>query len=381
MTAKFGRFIAGGVLAAVLACAALIAGRGWMAVHGQSIGLKPETVASGLEYPWAVAFLPDGSYLVTEKAGRLRRVLKDGTVSPPIQGVPSVETTEQAGLLDVAVSPDFGRDKRIYFTFTEPRDGSNGTSVASARLSSDLRRLEDYRVIFRQLPAINSAGHFGSRIVFRPDGTLFVVLGDRQIVRDKAQDLSTHLGKIVRITPEGTAPADNPFIGKEGIKPEIWSYGHRNIQGAALNPQTGELWTAEHGAKGGDEINIPRAGKNYGWPVITYGVDYNGSKIGEGTSKPGMEQPIRYWDPSVAPSGFTFVTSDRYPAWKGSALMGTLASKELIRLMIDGDQITGEERMFKGQFGRIRDVRQGPDGFIYILTDERNGRLIRLAPT
>jgi glucose/arabinose dehydrogenase len=340
-----------------------------------------ETVAGGLENPWSLAFLPDGRMLVTERAGRLRLVSSDGTLSEPLSGVPKVAARGQGGLLDVALDPGFGSNRLVYLSFADDRgDGRAGTSVLRGRLSESGTGLETTQVIFRQEPTHTGRNHFGSRLVFDRDGNLFVTLGDRFDLRDQAQNPANHLGKIVHITTEGRPASDNPFLGREGHRPEIWSLGHRNVQGAALNPETGELWTAEHGARGGDEINIPRKGRNYGWPVITYGVDYSGAKIGEGTAKPGLEQPVYYWDPSIAPSGMVFYTGDAFPGWRGSILVGALAGKLLSRLETDGDAVTGEERMLNALNERIRDVRQGPDGFVYLLTDAAQGRVLRLKP-
>jgi aldose sugar dehydrogenase len=340
-----------------------------------------ETVAGGLENPWSLAFLPDGRMLVTERAGRLRLVSSDGTLSEPLSGVPKVAARGQGGLLDVALDPGFGSNRLVYLSFADDRgDGRAGTSVLRGRLSESGTGLETTQVIFRQEPTHTGRNHFGSRLVFDRDGNLFVTLGDRFDLRDQAQNPANHLGKVVRITSEGRPAAGNPFLGREGHRPEIWSLGHRNVQGAALNPETGELWTAEHGARGGDEINIPRKGRNYGWPVITYGVDYSGAKIGEGTAKPGLEQPVYYWDPSIAPSGMVFYTGDAFPGWRGSILVGALAGKLLSRLETDGDAVTGEERMLNALNERIRDVRQGQDGFVYLLTDAAQGRVLRLKP-
>lgn len=345
--------------------------------------LKVETVAEGLEQPWGLAFLPDGRMLVTEKAGRLRIVAKDGSLSQPVSGVPAVDDRRQGGLLDVTLDPNFAENRLIYFSYAEPRgEETNGTTVARAKLveQGSAPRLEGLQIIFRQMPAIKSRAHFGSRLVFAPDGTLFVTLGDRYSEKDKAQVLDNHIGKLVRINADGSVPKDNPFVGKEGAKPEIWSYGHRNVQGAAINPQTGRIWTVEHGAKGGDEINIPEAGKNYGWPVITYGVDYSGEKIGTGTRKEGMEQPVHYWDPSIAPSGMVFYTGDLFPEWKGDVFVGGLASQILAHVDVEGNKVTGWKPLL-GDFGeRIRDVVQGPDGALYLLTDNMEGRIVRVVP-
>jgi glucose/arabinose dehydrogenase len=337
------------------------------------------TIATGLEHPWSIAFLPDGRMLVTERPGRLRYVTMMGEVSEPISGVPIVFAEGQGGLLDVALDPDFSSNSTIYLSYAEPGDGGkNGTAVARAKL--DGARLTGLQVIFRQMPKVASKNHFGSRLVFARDGNLFVTLGERFSERDSAQDLGTHLGKIVRITKDGKVPADNPFVGRAGARPEIWSLGHRNEQGATLNPVTGQLWIVEHGPQGGDEINLPEAGRNYGWPVVTYGREYgSGLAIGEGTAKAGMEQPLYYWVPSIATSGMAFYTSDVYPAWKGSLFVGALKAQLVARLSFGADgKVIAEERIPVGQ--RVRDVRQGPDGALYLVTDEDQGRLLRMAP-
>ncbi len=340
---------------------------------------RVETVARGLEHPWALAFLPDRRILVTERPGRLRIVDTAGKLSAPLTGVPKVWANGQGGLLDVAVDPKFAENRLIYLSFSEPGDGGAGTAVARGRLGE--RGLENVQVIYRQQPKTGHGNHFGSRIVPAPDGKLFVTQGDRQDQRPKVQDLSTTIGKIVRINPDGSIPQDNPFVGKDGARPEIWSYGHRNIQGAALHPETGQLWTVEHGARGGDELNHPEAGKNYGWPVITYGVEYAGGRIGEGTARAGMEQPVYYWDPVIAPSGLMFYTGDAFPQWKGNVLIGSMQPGGLVRLVHQDGKVVKEER-FRGELGtRIRDVQQGPDGLVYLLTDEGDGRVLRLAPT
>lgn len=346
----------------------------------QTMPLNVQTVAKGLEHPWSLAFLPDGRMLVTERPGRLNLVDAQGKLTR-IAGLPTIAAGGQGGLLDVVLAPDFSTSRRIVFSFTEPREQGNGTSVAVAKLSPQADRLDNVKVIFRQEPSYANGMHFGGRLVFARDGTLFVTLGERFALMDQAQNLANHLGKIVRINLDGSVPPDNPFVGQSGKKPEIWSYGHRNVQAAAIHPQTGALWAVEHGARGGDEINIPQAGKNYGWPVIAYGQHYSGAKIGTGTAAPGMEQPIYVWDPSIAPSGMAFVTSDRYPSWKGQLLVGALAGESVSRLTLDGPRITSEERMLAALQERIRDVRQGPDGFIYLLTDSPQGRLLRLNPT
>ena len=341
-----------------------------------------ETVARGLEHPWGLAFLPDGRMLVTERPGRLRIVSAEGEVSEPLD-TPGLRVAArgQGGLLDVALDPGFAQNRQVYLSYAEDRgEGRGGTSVMRARLNAAGTGLQEPQVIFRQEPAYTGRNHWGSRIVFDRDGNLFVTLGDRFDLREQSQNPANHIGKIVRITPEGRPAAGNPFLQQEGARPENWSLGHRNIQSAGLHPQTGELWTVEHGARGGDEINIPRPGRNYGWPIISYGVDYSGAKIGQGTAKPGLEQPIYYWDPSIAPSGMVFYTGDKFPAWRGSILVGALAARLVSRLEVEGNRVTEEERMLRGLGERIRDVRQGPDGFVYLLTDSSQGRILRLRP-
>lgn len=368
------------ILAVVLTSSALAQSRpAPVAATSQAGPLLVETVAAGLEHPWGLAFLPDGRMLVTERPGRLRIVSQAGVLSAPVAGVPRVVARGQGGLLDVALDPDFARNRMVYLSFSEPREeGRNSTSVARGRLSDSGTTLENTSVVFRQNLAANSNLHFGSRLVFARDGSLFVTTGERYGLKDEAQNPASHLGKIIRIRPDGGVPADNPQ--KPGWAGENWSIGHRNVQGAALHPVTGQLWTIEHGARGGDEINTPRAGLNYGWPVITYGIDYSGLKIGEGTAKPGLEQPVYYWDPSIAPSGAAFYTGDVFAAWKGSLFTGALAGQMLVRLTLEGEKVTGEERLLADLGERIRDVRQGPDGLIYLLTDADRGRLLRLRP-
>ena len=341
--------------------------------------VRVQTVAQGLEHPWALAFLPDGRMLVTERPGRVRLVERDGRLSEPLASVPRVQASGQGGLLDAALDPRFADNRLVYLAYAEPGEGRRaGTAVARGRLGEG--RLEDVQVVYRQQPKVEGANHFGSRLVFARDGTLFITQGDRFTYRDGAQDLSVGFGKIVRINPDGSVPRDNPFVDRAGARPEIWSYGHRNIQSAALHPQTGQLWTVEHGARGGDELNRPEAGKNYGWPIITYGVDYSGARIGEGTAKPGMEQPIYYWDPVIAPSGMVFYTGAAFPDWQGSILIGSLRPGLLVRLTLEDGRVTGEERYLSDLGERIRDVRQGPDGLVYLLTDSRDGRLLRVLP-
>ena len=317
--------------------------------------------------------------LVTERPGRLRIVGKDGTLSPPVTGVPAVFAQSQGGLLDVALDPQYATNQLVYLSYAEPGpNGTAGTSVARGRLVGN--GLENVQVIYQQVPKVRSGGHFGSRLVFDRAGYLFITQGERQQFPDSAQSLSAGLGKVMRIFPDGRIPPDNPFVSRAGARPETWSYGHRNMQGAALDPATGRLWTMEHGARGGDELNHPEAGKNYGWPVITYGINYNGMKIGEGSVKEGMEQPVYYWDPVIAPSGMTFYTGDAIPGWKGSLLIGSMSPGALVRLEMTGGRVTKEER-YLGDLGeRIRDVQQGPDGFVYVVTDNANGRVLRIRP-
>jgi len=350
-------------------------------VRTDKVEVIVETVARGLDYPWGLAFLPDDRMLVTERPGRLRIVSADGQLSAPVRGLPRIAARRQGGLLDVALDPNFSQNRLVYLSYAEDRgDGQAGTSVARARLSQDGSALESLQVIFRQQPSYSGGNHYGSRLVFDRSGNLFVTLGDRFDLREQAQNPANHIGKIVHIKPDGGAAPGNPFLSREGAQPEIWSLGHRNIQAAALNPSTGELWTVEHGARGGDEVNIPEKGKNYGWPVISYGAHYSGEKIGEGTRKAGMEQPVYYWDPSIAPSGMAFYTGDRFPQWRGSILVGALAGKLVSRLETDGNRVTGEERMLRNLGERIRDVRQGPDGLVYLLTDSSQGRILRMRP-
>lgn len=340
-------------------------------------------LAEGLEHPWAVEPLPDGRLLVTERPGRMRIVSPDGELSEPIDGVPEVVTGEQAGLLDVALSPEFDADRMIYFSFSEARDGGNATSVARARLSDDGRALEDVEVIFRAMPAYDGRLHFGSRLAFDPsDGTLLVTLGERSdlAMRPQAQDLGSHMGKIVRIHPDGSVPDDNPFIGEPGALPEIWTLGHRNVQAAAFDEQ-GRFWIVDHGPQGGDELNLIEPGKNYGWPVVTYGEEYSGVPIeGAVTQREGYEQPIYYWDPVIAPSGAQFYSGDAFPEWQGSLFIGGLKDARLVRLTLENDRVTGEEHLLDDRGRRIRDVRQGPDGALYVVTDEPDGELLKIAP-
>lgn len=344
---------------------------------------RPEVVASGLQNPWGVGFLPDGRFLVTEKSGRIRVVGTDGKLGAPLAGLPAIATGGQGGLLDVLVDSAFTRNRTFYFCYSEPEAGgsANGTALARAQLSADGSRLEGLKVIFSQRPKVASRNHFGCRIIEAKDGSLFLTLGDRFSRKEDAQKLDNHLGKLLRIAKDGSVPADNPFLGRAGALPEIWSYGHRNGQGAALAPD-GKLWMHEHGPQGGDEINIPEGGRNYGWPVITYGENYGGGKIGDGIArKDGMEQPLHYWVPSIAPSGMAFLTSDRYGAgWKGNLFVGSLKFGYLDRIELKDGKVVAEHKMLEDGRARIRDVKQGPDGLLYILTDESDGKLLRLRP-
>ena len=347
-------------------------------VNGEDGIVVLREVAHGLENPWALAFLPDGRMLVTERPGRMRLVSPAGELSPPLAGVPAVHASGQGGLLDVVLGPNFTTDRMIYFSFAQPTAAGARTAVARARLDVDALRLENVKVIFVQKDDPPGSHHFGSRLVFGRDGNLFVTLGDRFNHRDRAQDLDSHLGKVVRIRPDGGAPADNPFVGRPGAMPEIWSYGHRNVQGAALHPVTGALWVHEHGPQGGDELNVLQAGRNYGWPQITFGREYvTGFRIGEGTERADVQPPVMQWTPSIAPSGMVFYSGDAFPRWKGNLFVGALKYRMLVRLELDGDKVVHEERMLADQGMRIRDVRQGADGRLWLL-DDTNGRILRL---
>jgi glucose/arabinose dehydrogenase len=357
-------------------------------------------LAKGLERPWAVEPLPNGDFLVTEKQGRLRLVSAKGEVGPPIGGLlpvgsggvseasrqgglPPITAQGQGGLLDVALSPNFTRDRTIFWSFSEQREGGSGTSVARGVLTEGGRNLEQVRIIFRAMPTYNNGLHFGSRLAFGPDGMLYITLGerfDKTTTRPQAQHLNSHLGKIIRINPDGSVPADNPFAGKADAMPEIWTLGHRNVQSAAFD-ERGRLWTVEHGAKGGDELNLIEKGKNYGWPLVTYGEEYSGEPItGSVTAREGYEQPVYYWDPVIAPSGMQFYTGDAFPAWRGSLFVGGLVSQRLVRLVIEGSRVVGEEHLLADRGQRVRDVRQGPDGALYVVTDEAGGELWKITP-
>jgi glucose/arabinose dehydrogenase len=368
------------ILPLVLAACATAAQAADPTIPSSTGPIAVETVARGLVHPWSLAFLPDGRMLLTERPGRMRIVMRDGTLSLPLAGVPRVVAYSQAGLLDVALDRGFAQNRTIYFCFNA--DAGGAIAVARAELDSDdPPRLNQVAIIFRQQgPPSPSALNVACRIAQAPDDNLFVSLGDHFGPRDDAQNLANHIGKIVRIKPDGSVPPGNPFIGRPGVRPEIWSYGHRNAEGLAFNPADGKLWEQEHGPQGGDEINIIEKGKNYGWPVIGFGIDYNGARIHESTHKAGMEQPVWHWTPSIAPSGMAFYTGDLFPRWKGSLINGALKFELLSRLKLDGDRVVQEERLLQGLHERIRDVRQGPDGALYLLTDNDAGRILRLVP-
>lgn len=372
---------------------ALLAAPGLLApglAGAQGNAPKVAVVAHGLVNPWGLAFLPDGRMLVTERAGRMRVIAADGKLGPPLPGLPPVVAEGQGGLLDVVVDPRFASNRFVYWSYSEAAtDGdANGTSVARARLDGapGAERLADVTVVFRQAPKVASKLHFGSRLVFGSDGRLFITLGDRFGRKDDAQTLDNHLGKIVRIEADGKVPADNPLVGRAGnppnTRPEIWSWGHRNVQGAAVHPATGDLWATEHGPQGGDELNLVQRGGNHGWPVITYGRNYGlGTKIGDGTERADVVAPLVHWVPtSIAPSGMAFLTSDRYPGWKGNLFIGALRGQALVRITLDGNKVVAQERLLQALNERIRDVRQGPDGFLYLLTDNADGRVLRVLP-
>ncbi len=347
--------------------------------QSEAYALRVSTVASGLEHPWGMAFLPDGRMLVTERPGRMRLVTPDGAVSKPLNGLPAVFAEGQGGLLDVAVDPQFNANSLIYFSFSEQQNGLASTAVARAELSGS--SLKNVQVIFRQNPKVPGRNHWGSRLVFAQDGTLFITLGDRFDYRDQAQNPENHMGKVVRINTDGSPASGSPFVRKAGALPEIWSYGHRNVQGAAIEPSGGKLWTVEHGPRGGDELNLTEAGINYGWPQASYGSHYSGVSIPDEHAERGFREPVYYWTPSLAPSGLMFYSGSGFPAWQGNVFMGTLAGKSLVRLVLSGGKVVSEERLLQGLGERLRDVRQGPDGWIYILTDDKNGRILRLERT
>ena len=346
------------------------------------VAFEVRVLAKGLTHPWAVEPLPDGNFLVTEKPGRMRIVTAGGELGPPISGVPKVDARGQGGLLDVALSPAFESDRTIYWSYSEPRKGGNATSVARALLSEDGRKLDQVKVIFRALPVYDGDKHSGSRLVFGPDGMLYITLGERsdKPMRPQSQQLDSHMGKIVRLRPDGSVPDDNPFVDRTGARPEIWTVGHRNVQAAAFDPD-GRFWVVEHGTHGGDELNLVERGKNYGWPVQAYGLEYSGDPIpGAATAREGMEQSVYYWDPVIAPSGAQFYTGDAFPEWRNSLFVGSLKDMKLVRLTLDGDRVTGEEHLLADRKQRVRDVRQGPDGALYVVTDQADGELWRIGP-
>jgi glucose/arabinose dehydrogenase len=346
------------------------------------VAFEVVVVARGLEEPWSVEPLPDGDFLITEKPGRMRLVGASGLLGEPLAGVPPADARGQGGLLDAALSPSFGTDRTIYWSYSEPRQGGNATSIARGVLSSDRKSLEQVRVIFRAQPTYDGDKHFGSRLAFGPDGMLYAAFGERSDtpMRPLAQKLDNHMGKIVRITTDGKAPGDNPFAGQSGALPEIWTLGHRNVQAAAFDAK-GQLWDVEHGPQGGDELNRIVKGKNYGWALITYGEEYSGEPISGGaTQREGLEQPVYYWDPVIAPSGAQFYTGDAFPAWRNNLFVGSLDQMRLVRLVLEGDRVTGEEHLLVDRGQRIRDVRQGPDGLLYVVTDGKRGELWKIAP-
>jgi len=366
--------------AALLALVATVPAQAQV-VSSEKAGFTVETVADGLVHPWALALLPDGAMLVTERPGRLRAVSASGEVSEPIAGVPEVDARKQGGLLDVALDPDFATNRLVYLTYAEPGEGGNSTAVARGRLADDNASLSDVEVIFSQQPKVQSTAHFGSRLVFDDDGHLFVTLGERfdEQFRVRAQTLDNHIGKVVRINPDGSVPEDNPFVDTEGALPEIWSYGHRNPQAAAYDSERDALLVIEHGPKGGDELNIVEAGKNYGWPEVSYGVNYDGTPVGTGESRaPDMVDPIHQWTPVIAPSGMMIYRGDRFSGWQDNILVGGLVVTALVRLEMDGNQVVHEERLLRSEGKRIRDVVPGPDGEVYLVTDEQNGEILRL---
>ncbi len=347
-----------------------------------NVAFDVTVLSKRLEHPWAVEPLPGGDLLVTEKTGRLRLVSAKGEVGQPIAGLPRVDAQGQGGLLDVALSPTVDSDRTIYWAYSEPRKGGNATSVARGVLAPDRKSLGQVKVIFRAMPTYDGQHHFGSRLAFGPDGMLYITLGERSDtpMRPQAQQLDSHMGKILRINPDGSVPKDNPFVGQADALPEIWTRGHRNVQAAAFDPQ-GRLWEIEHGTRGGDELNRIEKGKNYGWPVVAYGEEYSGAPIaGAVTAREGTEQPVYYWDPVIAPSGAQFYTGDAFPEWKGSLFVGGLKDKKLVRLTLDNNRVTGEEHLLTDRGQRVRDVRQGPDGALYVVTDEKNGELWKIAP-
>lgn len=375
---RFGSLLAAAPAVFILAQSADAAsGELYKSTAGHAFRLAE--VAVGLKNPWSLAFLPDGSMLVTEREGRLRLIRGDKLEKDPVADTPKVVARGQGGLLDVVLHPQFASNGLIYLSYSAAGEGGSNTAVMRARLNGN--RLEDPQVIFEARPKTEGGNHYGSRLLFAPDGTLFVTLGDRFSYRDEAQSTANHIGTVVRINDDGSVPKDNPFVGKAGALPEIYSFGHRNSQGIALRPGTTEIWQHEHGPRGGDEVNILKPGANYGWPKITYGIDYSGAIISDKQALPGMEQPVVYWVPSIGPSGMAFYTGDKFPKWKGDLFIGALAKTHLRRLRLDGAKVVEQEELLAGLEERIRDVRSGPDGFLYVVTDDSsNGRVLRLEP-
>lgn len=348
-------------------------------VRSEAASFRVATFAEGLEHPWGAAFLPDGRMLVTERPGRLRLVSREGEVSPPLSGVPSVAASGQGGLLDIQLAPDFAETREVYFCHAASVSGGNLTRLARARLGADATSLEAVQPLLDATPAQSGNGHYGCRIAFGRDGKLYMTTGDRQREMERAQDMNDLAGKLLRLERDGRPADGNPFLGREGVRPEIYASGIRSPQGLAVNPATGTLWEVEMGPRGGDEINLVRAGANYGWPVVGYGTAYSGARIHEAESRPDMQDPLRHWTPAISPSGAAFYTGDAFPAWRGNLFLATLSSQGLLRLTVEGDRVTGEEQLLWGE-QRLRHVVQGPDGFLYLLTDESRGRILRLEP-
>lgn len=373
-------FFSSALVAAAPACAQI--DETFETASGSSI--KVETVVDGLAEPWGMALMPNGNWLITEKGGSLRMLSAEGALSEPIEGTPEVDARDQGGLLDVALDPDFEQNRLVYLSFSEPGEGgTNSTAVYRGRLSEDGTSLDDGEVLFTQMPKEASTKHFGSRLVFDGDGHLFVTMGERseEEFRGQAQDLDSHLGKIVRINPDGSVPEDNPFVDDAGALPAIWSYGNRNVQAAAMNPETGDLWEIEHGPDGGDELNIIQPGNNYGWPLVSYGENYDGTPVNEGEqTMEGVTDPILTWTPVIAPSGMIFYDGDLFPDWQGDILVGGLRSTALVRVDVEGESAEEAERLLEDLGMRIQDVAQGPDGAVFVLTDDANGHLLKITP-
>ncbi len=363
------------IVLSVLVVAAFPAAAVERLIETETGAIRVETFAAGLAHPWGVAFLPDGRMLVTERPGRLRIVSTEGQVSEPLSGLPEIDVAGQGGLLDVAIDPDFASNGLVYVTYAEAGEGGASTAVARGKLAGG--GLENVEVIFRQKPKVGGSNHFGSRLAFAPDGTLFVTLGER-FKFDPAQDNTNHLGTVVRINPDGSVPPDNPFVGRSDALPEIWSYGHRNVQGADIEPGTGTLWTIEFGPLGGDELNRPEPGRNYGWPLVSWGKHYNGKEIPDPPTRPDLADAVRHWVPAISPSGMSFYNGALFPAWRGDLLIGGLSSRALVRLNMENGQVAGEERIDMG--ARVRDVQPGPDGAVYLLIDRSDGEILRVTP-